>query len=211
MLYEFTELELSQDEFFNLIFMNAPSWWKGDCGSPLSEGQKFLEGLCCQPLKEVVKAVKTKAGYEKGGDSTEIFDGLLEIVARGKDGTDEQKPWFMDHKELNPCFNIDLMPPIWVRNLSHRERKSCPDGSYYIEDGNTRSLVYALKFISGEVEATSFPAIHATSWGIAAEILGHLPEKVSELEDNGVFRYKRHFKGGVRLPIGIRADMYERL
>ena len=213
MLYEFTELQLDKEEFDNLVFMNNPPWWAKDYlpGYSLSEEQEFLLSLCCQPLKEVGKEVKKKAGYEEaGGNSTAIFEGLLDIVARDKDGSDEQRPWFIDHKELNHCFNKDFMPPIWVRNLSSDERKSCPNGSYYIEDGNTRSLVYTLKVISEEVEYTSFPAIHATSWGVAAEILGHLPQKASELENKGVFRYKKHFKGGVRLPIGIRADMYER-
>ena len=213
MLYEFTELQLSQDEFDNLVFMNAPPWWKEEYfdGYTLSEGQKFLKDLCCQPLKEVVKEVKKKAGYEKQSEnSTAIFNGLLDINARDKDGSDEQRPWFMDHKALNQCFNKDFMPPIWVRNLSSDERKSCPKGSYYIEDGNTRALVYALKVALKDADYTPFPAIHATSWGVAAEILGHLPQKASELENKGVFQYKKHFKGGVRLPIGIRADMYER-
>ena len=184
-----------------------------------------MKDLCCQPLKEVVIKVMERTGIKKHGRpptvvkveesadqqlTTEIFEGLLDISARGRDGSDEQRPWFMDHKELNQCFNKDFMPPIWVRNLSSDERNSCPNGSYYIEDGNTRSLVYALKAISEEVKYTPFPAIHATSWGVAAEILGHLPRKASGLENNGVFCYKKHFKDGVRLPIGIRADMYER-
>lgn len=227
MLYEFTELQLDKEEFDNLVFMNNPPWWAKDYleGYSLSEGQEFLLSLCCQPLKEVVIKVMEKAGIEKHSRTptvvkveersrqqltTAIFDGLLDISARGKDGSDEQRPWFMDHKVLNQCFNKAFMPPIWVRNLSRDERKLCPNGSYYIEDGNTRALVYALKVALKEAEYTSFPAIHATSWGVAAEILGHLPQKASELENKGVFPYKKHFKGGVRLPIGIRADMYER-
>lgn len=213
MLYDFTEVLLDKEEFDNLVFMNPPPWWEEHSfpNNPLTEEQSFLVCLCRRPLKEVVQKVKKRAGYEeRGGNSPAIFKELLNITARAKDGSDEQRPWFMDHKELNQGFKKDFMPPIWIRNLSSDERKSCPDGTYYIEDGNTRSLIYMLKVILEEEKYTPFPAIHATSWGIAAEILGHLPQKASQLENNGVFPYKRRFKEGVRLPIGIRVDTYER-
>ena len=231
MLYEFTELQLDKEEFDNLVFMNAPPWWEEHYfpNYPFEEEQKFLLSLCCQPLKEVVIKVMERAGIEKNSltptvvkvgessgqqlNSTTIFEKLLDISARDKGGSSELEPWFKSHENLSRCFNKDLMPPIWIRNLSdheYGERKKCPNGTFYIEDGNTRALIYALKVALEKVEYTPFPAIHATSWGIAAEILDHLPQKASELENNGVLPYKKHFKNGVRLPIGIRVDTYER-
>ena len=29
-MYEFTKLQLEKDEFFNLVFMGAPSWWENE-------------------------------------------------------------------------------------------------------------------------------------------------------------------------------------
>lgn len=221
MLYEFTELQLDKKEFDNLVFMNAPPWWKHEYhrnrsgrDRDLTAEQVFLLDLCCKPLKEVVKKVKEKADLqEQEVNSTAIFEKLLGIKAKHKRGSEESEPWFKSYAELSQCFDKDLMPPIWIRNLSvyeNGEKYKCPDGTFYIEDGNHRALIYALKVDLEKVEYTPFPAIHATSWGVAAEILEHLPQKADVLEHKGVLPYKKHFKDGVRLPIGIRADTYER-
>lgn len=225
MLYEFTELQLSQNEFFNLVFMNAPPWWKEEyyrqhahSDPHLTEGQVFLQGLCCKSLKEVVKAVIEKSGL-KGQNltSTAVFE-QLDMKAKHERGGEESEPWFKSYADLSRCFNKDLMPPIWIRNLSYspdgkdrRERELCSDGTYYIEDGNHRALIYALRLkFNEEKDYKPFEAIHATSWEIASGVLGHLPEKAGILEHNGILPYKKDFKNGVRLPIGIRVDTYER-
>lgn len=225
MLYEFTELQLNKDEFDNLVFMNAPPWWKHKYHSgrsrherDLTIDQVFLLELCCKPLKDVVQAVKEKSGLT-GQDitSTAVFE-KLGMKAKHERGGEEPEPWFKSYADLSRCFNKDLMPPIWIRNLSYspdegdrRERDKCPDGTYYIEDGNHRALIYALRLKLGEEKTYNpFEAMHATSWEVASGVLGHLPEKADILEHKGVLPYKKHFKKGVRLPIGIRADLYER-
>lgn len=225
MLYEFTELQLNKDEFDNLVFMNAPPWWdseyhrnRGHRDPHLTEDQVFLRGLCCKPLKNVVQAVIEKSGLkEENITSTAVFE-QLGMKAKHKRGAEEPEPWFKSYADLSRCFNKDLMPPIWIRNLSyspdgkdHREREKCSDGTYYIEDGNHRALIYALRLKLGEEKTYKpFEAMHATSWEVASGVLGHLPEKADILEHKGVLPYKKHFKKGIRLPIGIRADLYER-
>ena len=225
MLYEFTELRLEKDEFDNLVFMNAPPWWKHEYhrnrsarDRDLMKGQVFLLGLCCRPLKEVVQVVIEESGLkEQDLTSIAVFE-KLDMKAKHKRGGEEPEPWFQSYVDLSRCFNKKLMPPIWIRNLSYSpdektdtEKKRCSDGTYYIEDGNHRALIYALRLKFGEEENYDpFPAVHATSWGVASEILNHFPQKAVALEHNGVLPYKKHFKKGVRLSIGIRVDLYER-
>ena len=210
MIYEFTELELNRIEFFNLVFMNEPSWWRED-----EEHHELLLKICGQRLHKVVMIVKEEAGIT--GDTFKpdaVFENLQDIKARKRNGDFEDKPWFKTHLDMSKEFDFNIMPPIWIRNLSEGfrdcERKKCPNGSYYMEDGNTRALVHAIRIIGKTVSNfTPFPVIHANSWEPAAGILGHLPQKASILEKNGVFPYKRKFKESVRLPIGIGVDWYK--
>ena len=210
MLYEFTEFQLDRSEFFNLVFMNEPHWWHED-----EEHHKFLLDICCKPLHEVVKKVKQESGIT--GDTfkpDDVFEKLQNITARKKNGELEKNPWFKDHLDMSQNFDFNIMPPIWIRNLSEKfddcERNKCPGGTYYIEDGNTRALVHALRIVGRTVSnITPFPAIHANSWALAAGVLGHLPQRVEVLEDKGKFPYKRDFKESVRFPIGIGVDRYQ--
>ncbi len=106
MLYEFTTLELTEGEFFNLVFMNAPSAWK-----EREEENKFLTSICTVSLKEVVEEVRKKSSYD-GDDPTEVFRNI-DVVAEGED-----KPWFNRHANISQCFDKDQMGELWIRNLS---------------------------------------------------------------------------------------------
>ena len=79
-MYEFIELELCQEEFNNLLFMNPPrEWYREECPElPFEEEHGFLFDLCSKPLKEVVKRVIERSGL-KGPkiDPTEVFDSMM--------------------------------------------------------------------------------------------------------------------------------------
>ena len=66
-MYRFTNLDLTEEEFFSLHFMNAPEKDKLE--------NEFIESLCSQPLRYVVEKV-IEVSYYKGGDPTEIFRGI---------------------------------------------------------------------------------------------------------------------------------------
>ena len=213
MLYEFTELQLDVWEVHNLVFMNEPDWWKNDQGQ-----HDFLLKLCGKPLHKVVEEVKQKSGQTgEKIDPIEVFKSVQDIFAQTENGDLESDPWFKSNLDLSKDFNLNLMPPIWIRNLSENlgnnqesERDKCPNGTYYIEDGNTRALIYALKINGRANKYKLVPAIHATSWEIASGVLGHLPQKADVLENKGVLPHKKQFKQSIHFPIGIRADFYER-
>ena len=50
-MYKFTNLELTEEEFFNLHFMNPPTREEDRFEN------EFIESLCSQPLKYVAKKV----------------------------------------------------------------------------------------------------------------------------------------------------------
>lgn len=205
--YEFTELELCEEEFFNLAFMNAPSAWKEK-----EDENKFLVDICTSPLKEVVKRVREESSYD-GDDPAEVFRNIG-VVAEGED-----KPWFDRHANISQCFDKDRMGEIWIRNLScyHRggilvgEKVECPTGSFYVDDGNGRALVYAMHIECGRCKYSKVDAIHATSWDLASGILKFQPQRAAALEDDGKLQGNKNLRYKFYLPIGIQISRYKRI
>ena len=103
-MYKFTNLELTEEEFFNLHFMNPPEEDKWE--------NKFLESLCSQPLKHVAKKVIEESCY-KGNNPAEIF---RDIDAKAKNDT---VSWFERHALISKHFHKELMDRLWIRNLIH--------------------------------------------------------------------------------------------
>ena len=201
MLYEFTKLELSEEEFFNLVFMNAPPAWEDR-----PEKHKFLLSICRVPLKEVVKKVVKESSYN-GDDPTEVFKNI-DVVTESS-----SKPWFERHVRISQCFDKDRMGELWIRNLSNYsggEREECPTGSFYVEDGNHRALVYAMYIACGRMEYSPVDAIHATSWDLASGILNFRPQRAASLEHDGELQDKKDLGNEFQLPIGIQINTYER-
>ena len=203
MLYEFTKLELTEKEFFNLAFMNEPSAWENE----------FLLSICGIPLKEVVEKVRKESSY-KGNDPAEVFKNIG-VVTEGK-----TKPWFDRHANISQCFNKDRMDALWIRNLSDYEdkdgkrvgeRKKCPTGSFYADDGNGRALVYAMHIKCGRSKYSKVDAIHATSWDIASGILEFPPQRSAALEHEGKLQNQKRLQDEFQLPIGIQINTYKRI
>ena len=210
MLYEFTRLKLNRSEFNNLVFMGEPPWWKED-----KERHIFLSDICYKPLKKVAQEVIDQSGL-KGPDRipVKVFDSI-DIVAKNEKGEIEKEPWFKRHARLSLCFNRNLMDSPWIRNLTKscvddRERKGAPNGTFYIEDGNHRALVYAVHLELGMAVYDPIDAIHATSWDMANGILGHSMQPMSVLEHNGKLQFNKCFKNGWTLPNGIQINWYKR-
>ncbi|MYA70599.1 hypothetical protein F4009_24230 [Candidatus Poribacteria bacterium] len=207
MLYEFTKLKLSEEEFFNLVFMNASPSWESK-----PDEHKFLLSICGVSLKEVVKKVVEESSYN-GSNPTEVFRNI-DVVTESSN-----KPWFERHVSISQCFDKDRMGELWIRNLSDYvgrngkragERKKCPGGSFYVDDGNHRALVYAMHIKFGKMRYNSVNAIHATSWDLASGILNFRPERAASLEHSGELQDKKILRNEFQLPIGIQIKTYKR-
>lgn len=177
-MYKFTELDLTEEEFFSLHFMNPP---------PCGFQNDFLDSICSQPLKHVADKVIKESRY-KGDDPTEILRG---IDAKPKN---ETAPWFERHALISKHFHRKLMDRLWIRNLIHfktdrgewtGERCNQPECSFYIVDGGHRALVYAVHILCCKESYKPVKALHATSWDIASGILGWQPNAASALENGG--------------------------
>ena len=183
--YEFTRLELEDYEFDNLVFMGPPPIWE-----KYPDDHEFLLELCFKPLKEVAQIVKQKSHILKPSKSpqnaTEVFKRLHDANIKPKD---EDQSWFRRHMLLSENFHKELMGSLWIRNLANYpggEKDKCPDGSFYIEDGNHRALVYAM-MVAFDETYEDVEALHATSWDIADGILGHPCQPTQALDRDGKF------------------------
>ncbi len=203
MLYELTKLRLDEEEFFNLLFMNAPSKWEND-----EKNHKFLLCICKTTLKDVVEKVINKSGIDRQkATPTQIFESI-DVSAIG-----EPHPWFYHHAEISRKFDKNKIGDLWIRNLSNYpggERENCPNGSFYLDDGNHRALVYALYIKLGKMVYSPVDAMHATSWDIATGVLGFRPERTASLEHQGKLQHPKHLIKKVTLPIGIEINTYKR-
>ena len=182
--YEFTRLELCEEEFMNLVFMHPSHAWE----------EPFLKGLCLKPLARVVEHVKRRAqlakqpkyygqhyDHSRDTQATTIFEDA-HVLAK----TDDDTSWFEKHRQISVNFNPRFMPRIWIRNLSETEKRCNPSCNFYLDDGNTRALIYAMRLSCGEEPRERLvKAIHATSWDFTYGILGHVPQHASELLNEG--------------------------
>lgn len=180
-IYDFTHLKLGKDDFDNLVFMNAPEIKEWD--------RRWLVDLCVQPLWKVVEDVIQESRAVKAAGATRIFERLN---VRAYD-TDTES-WFEKHARLSKCFDKRLTPALWIRNVgpfdgksSGRDILSNKGCKWYIDDGNTRALVYAVRIACGEEKFESVKAIHATSWDFTKGILRHQPQIAEELVRDGEF------------------------
>ena len=204
-MYEFTRLKLERDEFENLVFMGEPPWWRAD-----EDRHRFLIDICYKPLKEVAQKVIERSGLDvEDRTPVKVFDNI-DIIAMAENGDVEKEAWFKRHAYISRSLNKGLIGELWVRNLAPHERKCSPNGTFYIEDGNHRALVYAVHLELGKAVYESVDAIHSTSWDIANGILGHPMQPMNVLEHNGKLQFNNVCKEKWTLPGGIQVGTYER-
>lgn len=143
---KFCEKELSAKEFHRLVFMQAPSKENWEKSFPLRNS------ICGKSLETIVEKIKNK-----GSNPVEIFHKL----SKGDD-------WFEQYLVRSVRFDPRLMGHLWVRDLRAFEEERGINGSFYIEDGSHRALVYALylAFPEQELDYDKTPVMvyHAKTW-----------------------------------------------
>lgn len=199
----FTKLKLTRDEFDNLIFMGPPPPWKRYLAA-----DQFPLKLCFRKLKDVVEELRNST---KGNpdDPCSVFKELEDVKTPNEDGSDEAQSWFYPHSILCEKFDKRLMPPLWIRNVTKWGNETEHGGGpFYVEDGNHRALVYAMRITCGKDKYEPVDAIHATSWDFAEGILGYLTHEASGLQHDGRLHLEnRVYRGG----FGARIKVFERL
>ena len=142
-------INLDEAQFRNLVFMEANNYvWLANhelvgkltpCGEP-------------RTLQDVVERIVTEYG---GLSSIEIFKRLS-----------DNEPWFDGCFITSARFDYRLLGELKIRCLNEKEETDSPNGSFYLEDGNHRALVYLMFLRLGEIkEYKPVRAIWSKDWG----------------------------------------------
>ena len=141
---EFREIKLSFKQFHNLVFMQAPEEEDWDKNHPIRSP------LCGKTLGMIVKEIKRKEN-----NPIEILRELSK-----EDG------WFKTHFVLSARFDPRLIGHLWIRDLGAHENERGIKGSFYIEDGGHRALVYALYIACEQLDYDKTPVVayYTATW-----------------------------------------------
>ena len=143
----------------NLIWMGAPEeWW---ANTPFAtETGKVYEKIAPKGKSRSLLSVaeRIQSNYCDLGETPEH---LLTALYQESD-------WFGGHLRFSTHFDPLILTPLWVRNLREHERENCEESEWrdklYIEDGNHRALVYALRVLYGTDKFKPVPILWCKSW-----------------------------------------------
>ena len=210
--YEFTEMVITENEFKNLIFRGPHPLWERE---EYKEQHEFLLSLCFNPILKVAQKLVNEynKAHCRSAKSHPVPEKVFEyfnnqnIIAKTDGDKDEENSWFRRYWLLSKGFEKEIMGDLWIRNIAinEREEEHVKNGSFYIEDGNHRALVYAVRLECGKEHYTPVKALHATSWDITDFILGHSCQPTAALEDGGAFPES----GGVNIEKRERSTISE--
>ena len=143
---EFRKIELCSKQFHNLVFMLAPKEENWKMKFPL----RHL--LCGKTLETIVNLKKIR---HKRNNPVEIFYELS-----------KEDDWFKRHFVLSARFDPRLMGHLWIRDLREHGKEQGINGSFYIEDGCHRALIYALYLAFEQLEYDKAPvmAYYTKTW-----------------------------------------------
>ena len=124
---KYQTLSLNKTQFNNLVFMGTNTTvWNGKhrlVNKLTPEGKP-------RTLKAVVERIVTEYPY---GLPIQIFKHLS-----------EDEPWFDGCFIVSARFDPRLLGELKVRPLASDEKEHSSEGSFYLEDGNHRALVYSV-------------------------------------------------------------------
>ena len=146
---EYEPICLDELKFRNLVFMEANNYvWLANhelVGKLTPCGES-------RTLQDVVERIVTEYGDRS---PIEIFKRLS-----------ENEPWFDGCFITSARFDYRLLGELKIRPLNEKEEKDSPDGSFYLEDGNHRALVYLMFLHLGVIEEYKpVRAIWSKDWG----------------------------------------------
>lgn len=160
----YDELTLNKKEdFLRLVWMDS----EGILGTDL------YNTLTPRNETRTLKNLVTRIRQHIPGDSPhKIFEELnnrlssLPLVDNYQIGTNTSmnNKWFAGCIAMNGTFDPRLIRELWVRDLLKHEKNQSANGTYYIEDGSHRALVYALNLDFNVVEYIPIKVRWCKSW-----------------------------------------------
>ena len=124
---EYETFPLSEAQFNRLVFMEANN-------TVWDKNQEMVDKLTPTGEPRTLKAVVDRIVAEYPHDQPiKIFKHLS-----------EDEPWFDGCFILSARFDYRLLGELKIRPLTSYEKTPSPEGSFYLEDGNHRALVYSV-------------------------------------------------------------------
>ena len=118
---------IDEKQFDSLVFMgtNATVW---------RDNQELVDKLTPEDESRTLKAVVDRIVKKyRHNQPIEVFKHLS-----------EDEPWFDGCFIMSARFDYHLLGELKIRPLTDGERSHSPAGSFYLEDGNHRALVYSV-------------------------------------------------------------------
>ena len=145
---EYKTHSLSEREFNSLVFMEAnDTVW--------DKNQELVEKLTPKGEPRTLKTVTERILQAYPHDlPIQIFKHLS-----------EDEPWFDGCFILSARFDYRLLGELKIRPLTVWEKEHSAEGSFYLEDGNHRALVYAVFLrLGASKEYQPVRAIWSSNW-----------------------------------------------
>ena len=165
----------------NLIWMGAPEEWWANTPFATETGRIYQK---IAPKGES-RSLGSVAGRIQSNYHGETPEQLLTALYQESD-------WFGGHLRFSTHFDPLILSPLWVRNVLEHEKENCEKSIWrdklYIEDGNHRALVYALRILCKVNKFKPVPILwcksweHILCWAAGYDLLGRstLPEKLEK-------------------------------
>ena len=138
----------------SLRFMGPPFWWYyNNHGSnvPIAKEGRIYEDITNYSADGIVSLrMVAQRIINKYGRNSDNSADILYVLGQEHD-------WYKRFYTLRAYFDVNLMSPLWVRTWDDRK-------TLYLEDGNTRALVYAIRLLCHEVEFEPVDIIWCRSW-----------------------------------------------
>ena len=123
---EYQTICLDEAQFRNLVFMGTNDYvWLSN--------QELVDKLTPNDKSRTLEDVASRIIKEYPDD-----DSPIKLFKRLSDN----EPWFDGCFITSARFDYRLLGELKIRPLNEKEKKDSPDGSFYLEDGNHRALVY---------------------------------------------------------------------
>ena len=144
---EYETICLNETQFRNLVFMGTNDYvWL----SNWKLVNKLTPDGESRTLQDVVNRIVAEYRYDS---PIEIFKHLSECES-----------WFDGCFIMSARFDHRLLGELKIRPLDTEETSVSPDGSFYLEDGNHRALVYLVFLHFGLTEYKPVRAIVSEDW-----------------------------------------------
>lgn len=141
----------------NLIWMGAPKEWWPYTPFATKEGKVYAKIAPKEESRSLRSVVKRIRSNYSGNTPEELLTSLY-----------QESDWFGKHLSSSTHFDPLLLSPLWVRSAREYEEKECEQSKWqdtlYVEDGNHRALVYAMRILCKVEEFIPVPILWCQSW-----------------------------------------------